>query len=75
MRQIGTMLIKERNNADSGLPSPLHPLDVMNKLGTVQKSNGDKWQRDTSSFKWINPGSRSIALNSLLSFHHSHLTS
>lgn len=33
------MLIKERNNADSGLPSPVHPLDVANKLGTVQETN------------------------------------
>ena len=39
MRQIGTMLIKERNNADSGLPSPVHPLDVANKSGTVQETN------------------------------------
>ena len=43
MRQIGTMLIKEGNSVDSGLPSPVHPLDVANKLGTVQKSNRDNW--------------------------------
>ena len=42
MRQIGTMPIKEGNSVDSGLPSPVHHLDVMNKLGAVQKSNGDK---------------------------------
>lgn len=75
MRQIATMLIKERNNADSGLPSPVHPLDVANKSGTVQESNRDNWQRDTSCFKWINPGSRSIALNSLLSSQHSIINS
>lgn len=33
------MLIKEGNSVDSGLPSPVHPLDVANKSGTVQETN------------------------------------